>query len=140
VGTITMFDHTADVGLRVEADSLAELFELAATGMFDYVVANRSDVQERDHMVIALNAMSTADLLVDWLSELIFLSETQHRLYSRFEVEIESSGHSLAATIHGEPIDRSRHELDHEVKAVTQHGLVLEQRNGQWLAEVILDI
>ena len=140
MGTITMFDHTADVGLRIEADSLAELFELAAIGMFDYVVANRSDVQEREHMSVSLNATSTVDLLVAWLSELIFLSETQRQLYTRFEVKIESSGHSLAATIHGEPIDRGRHELDHEVKAVTQHGLVLERRNGQWLAELILDI
>lgn len=140
MGTIEMFDHTADVGLRIEAESLAELFQLAAVGMFDYVVANRAEVRELEEESFSLTAASSADLLAAWLSELIFFSETQHRLYSRFEVNISADGQSLEATIYGESIDRSRHELDHEVKAVTQHGLILEQRRGQWLAEVILDI
>ena len=37
-------------------------------------------------------------------------------------------------------IDRDRHELDHEVKAVTHHGLILRREGEGWLAEVILDI
>ena len=36
--------------------------------------------------------------------------------------------------------DRDRHILDHEVKAITYHGLKVEQNDGGWLAEVIVDI
>ena len=45
MGTIEVFDHTADVGLRVRATDLDDLFRTAAEGLFDYVVANRDAVQ-----------------------------------------------------------------------------------------------
>ncbi len=140
MGTIETFDHTADVGLRIKAETLDELFRLGAEGMFDYIVANRVDVREITHESISLEAESPADLLVAWLSELIFLCETQHRLYSRFEVNVSLDGRTLRATLAGEPIDRGRHELDHEVKAVTHHGLTLGHGAGGWEAELILDI
>jgi SHS2 domain-containing protein len=48
----------------------------------------------------------------------------------------------LIARIAGEPMDAERHILDHEVKAVTYHGLTLQAgRDGKGLvAELILDI
>ena len=79
-------------------------------------------------------------LLLRWLDELIFRSETRHRLYARFDVRVAGDGTSLAAEIVGEPIDRGRHALDHEVKAVTRHGLVVRREGEGWLAEMILDI
>ena len=57
-----------------------------------------------------------------------------------FQVELDISGCRLTARIAGEPIDRARHVLDHEVKAATRHGVVLKQEPEGWLAEVILDI
>ncbi len=46
----------------------------------------------------------------------------------------------LEAAAWGEPMDPSRHELNHEVKAITYHGLKVEQTADGWLAEVIVDI
>jgi SHS2 domain-containing protein len=38
-------------------------------------------------------------------------------------------------------MDPARHQMDHEVKAITYHGLrVARQDDGTWLAEVIVDI
>ena len=74
------------------------------------------------------------------LVELIFRSETLHRVYGEFETYVDEEGLRLDATIRGERIDRDRHVLDHEVKAVTRHGLVLEREGDGWLAEMILDI
>ena len=42
--------------------------------------------------------------------------------------------------LRGELVDPERHELEHEVKAITYHGLKVEQQADQWLAEVIVDI
>jgi SHS2 domain-containing protein len=140
MGTIEVFDHTADVGLRIHGDDPADLFRTAAEGLLDYVVANRSDVRVARTEVVSLKADSTADLLLAWLNELIFRCETQHILYTRFEIEIAADGLALEATIGGEPIDRDRHVLDHEVKAVTHHGASLEREGDGWVAEVILDI
>jgi SHS2 domain-containing protein len=140
MGTTETFDHTADVGLRVTGESLDDLFSTAAEGLFDYVVANRDEVRPTEAEAVSLQAESTGELLVSWLNELIFRLETRHRLYSRFAVRVAEDGRSLEATIHGEPIDRDRHRLDHEVKAVTHHGLTVQKLDGGWVAEVILDI
>jgi SHS2 domain-containing protein len=140
MGTIEVFDHTADVGLRISANDLEDLFRTAAGGLFDYVVANREAVQVDRTEVVSLASDSTANLLVKWLNELIFRCETEHVLFNRFDVTISSDGLSLEASIGGEAIDRDRHILDHEVKAVTHHGISLERDGQGWVAEVILDI
>ncbi len=140
MGTIEVFDHTADVGLRIWAGDLDDLFRTAAEGLFDYVVANREAVRVDRTVELALQAESTADLLLGWLNELIFRSETGHDLYTQFEIRVADDGRSLEARIGGEPIDRDRHILDHEVKAVTHHGASLDREGDGWVAEVILDI
>lgn len=140
MGTIATFDHTADVGLRVTGSDLDDLFQTAAEGVFDYIVVNRAEVRPTRSEPISLQATTAADLLIAWLSELIFRFETTHVLYSRFDVRVADDGTSLDATIAGEPIDRARHVLDHEVKAVTQHGLSMKRGDGGWVAELILDI
>jgi SHS2 domain-containing protein len=140
LGTVETFDHTADVGLRITGSDLDDLFRTAAGGLFDYIVANRDAVKPDQRETVALEADDPADLQAVWLSELIFRSETRHRLYNEFDVQVADDGRSLRAEIAGEPIDPSRHELDHEVKAVTRHGLDLRQGPDGWTAEVILDI
>src|SRR5690242_9494482 len=77
VGTIETFDHTADVGLRIRAAGLDDLFRTAAEGLFDYIVTNRSEVRAGEVETVAVAAEAPADLLVAWLNELIFRSETR---------------------------------------------------------------
>jgi SHS2 domain-containing protein len=140
VGTVETFEHTADVGLRVRGGDLDDLFRTAAVGLFDYIVANRDAVRDTEVDSFALVGDDPAELLVIWLNELIFRCETRHQLYTRFDVEVSDDGRSLQAEIGGEAIDRQRHVLDHEVKAVTHHGVSLEREGDGWVAELILDI
>jgi SHS2 domain-containing protein len=77
-------------------------------------------------------------LLFDWLNELLFRFESRGLLFCNFDVRLDKQG--LEATAHGEPCDRSRHRLAHEVKAITYHGLVVEQTPSGWQAEFVLDI
>ncbi len=140
MGRCETFDHTADLGLRIFAGDLVDLFQTAAMGLFDVIVANREEVRALETEQIALSADSTEELLAGWLGELIYLSESRHRLYNQFHVELDESGCRLTAAIGGEPIDRARHILDHEVKAVTRHGLSLRRDADGWVAEVIVDI
>jgi SHS2 domain-containing protein len=140
MGHSETFEHTADLGLRVTGSDLSDLFASAADGLFDVIVVNRDEVRERETESVTLTAESLPDLMLLWLNELIFRSETQHRLYRRFEVSVDESVPRLDATISGEPIDRDRHVLDHEVKAATHHGVLVEPGPQGWAAEVILDI
>jgi SHS2 domain-containing protein len=140
MGHSETFEHTADLGLRIFAADLPDLFRTAGEGLFDVIVANRADVQVVATDMVSLAAETTEELLFQWLNELIFLSETRHSLFTRFDVALDVTGCLLKGTIGGEPIDRARHLLDHEVKAATRHGLSLRPEQGGWVAEVILDI
>jgi SHS2 domain-containing protein len=140
MGRVETYDHTADLGLRVFAPDLNDLFRTAADGLFDIIVDNRQDVRIVETERVRLTADSTEELLVGWLNELIFRSETRHRLYAQFDVAIDQTGCVIEGTIGGEPIDRQRHILDHEVKAATRHGLSIRRENEEWVAEVIVDI
>jgi SHS2 domain-containing protein len=140
MGRFETFDHTADLGLRIVADDLTDLFQTAAVGLFDVIVANREEVRALETEQVSLQGDTPEDLMVEWLNELIYRSETRHRLYSCFQVELDEPACRLTATIGGEPIDRERHILDHEVKAATRHGLSLKKEPQGWVAEVIVDI
>src|SRR5262249_28254626 len=121
-------------------DDLVDLFQTAAAGLFGVIVANPESIRTTETEPVALSADSPEELLVLWLNELIYRCETRHRLYVQFDLRIDESGRCLEATIGGEPIDRTRHLLDHEVKAATRHGLTLRREQTGWLAEIILDI
>jgi SHS2 domain-containing protein len=140
MGTVEIFEHTADVGLKVRGRDLDDLFRTAAEGVFDYIVVNRIDVLPSERDTVALEADDPSELLALWLNELIFRSETRHRLYSEFDVRVDERGKVLRAQIGGEPIDRERHILDHEVKAVTHHALHVRRDGREWVVELILDI
>jgi SHS2 domain-containing protein len=140
MGWSETFDHTADLGLRVHATDLPDLFRTAAEALFDVIVTNRDLVEPRECLELALTADSPEGLLLGWLNELIFRSETGHRFFSRFDVCVDPDGRSLTARVHGEPIDPGRHGLDHEVKAATHHMMHLVHDKDGWTAELILDI
>jgi SHS2 domain-containing protein len=76
--------------------------------------------------------------LFDWLKTLLYHFDTEHLLFCRFEAHVSDAG--LRATAWGEPLDPARHALEHEVKAITYHGLRVEPTPDGWLAEVIVDI
>ena len=132
------FEHTADVGWRVEASSLDALFEESARALFAIIVPDLETVRDVEERRIELQARAPADLLVDWLSELLFLFETEHLLLSRFAVHVAAG--RLEARAWGEGLDPGRHRLGAEVKAVTYHDLVLEPCEQGYRASVIVDI
>lgn len=134
-----VFEHTADIGLRIEADTLESLFCEAALGFYSLIVNNISDVKPTQAKEFELPCEVGYDfLLVDWLNELLMEFELHRMLYCQFQVRIQQG--KFMATSFGEPIDESRHELGHEIKAVTYHGLFVKQQGERWKAEVILDI
>jgi SHS2 domain-containing protein len=132
------FDHTADLGLRIRAADLDTLFAEAAWALFSVLVEDLNTVTPVQRLDITLAGDDREYLLFDWLKELLYHFDAEHLLFSRFEVRVSETG--LQGSVWGEPLDRGRHELAHEVKAITYHGLRVEPTPDGWLAEVIVDI
>jgi SHS2 domain-containing protein len=132
------FDHTADLGLRIRARSLDQLFVEAGQALFSAIVEDLGTVRPQRQLDVKLDGEDRAYLLFDWLKELLFHFDTEHLLFGRFEAEVGARG--LTGRAWGEPLDRTRHNLEHEVKAITYHGLRVEPDGEGWIAEVIVDI
>lgn len=132
------FEHTADLGLRIRAADLDTLFAEAAEALFCTLVEDLTTVQPRQRIAVELTGDDREYLLFDWLKQLLYHFDAEHLLLSRFEVTVRSDG--LSASAWGEPLDRTRHVLDHEVKAITYHGLRVANVGDAWEAEVIVDI
>jgi SHS2 domain-containing protein len=132
------FDHTADLGLRVRAPDLDTLFAEAAAGLFSVIVTDLGSVKPTVQREVCLPADDMELLLFDWLKALLYWFDCEHLLFGKFAVKLTEAG--LTGTAWGEPLDRARHQLEHEVKAITYHGLCVEQTADGWLAEIIVDI
>ncbi len=133
------FEHTADLGLQASASSLNELFVEAAKGLMSMLVDRPENIESRHERKFEISSTELDYLFFDWLSELLFAFESDGWLGAEFQVSVE--GTQLTATMKGERMDRARHQPGHEVKAITYHDLkVREDRDGNWSAEVIVDI
>jgi len=132
-----VIDHTADVGVVAYGADLGRAFANAARGLFSLVTELDSvaEVISRD---LELAAPDREDLLVAWLNELIYLFDTEHLLFKRFEVTV--FGNRLKARVYGEKVDSSRHRLKTGVKAATYHLLEVSKDDGGYRVRVIFDI
>ena len=132
------FDHTADLGLRIRSPDLDILFVESATALFSVIVEDLSTVRPTVEVSVNLEGEDRDYLLFDWLKELLYRFDGEHLLFGKFEAHVTEQG--LHGKAWGEPLDRSRHELSHEVKAITYHELKVEPIDEGWLAEIIVDI
>jgi SHS2 domain-containing protein len=133
-----LFEHTADLGLRVRAADLDTLFAEAATCLFSAVLEDIGSVRPEQSITVELAGTDREFLLFDWLRDLLLRFDADHMVFGKFEVKVRDDG--LTATAWGEPLDPARHLLAHEVKAITYHELKVVQVEDGWLAEVIVDI
>jgi len=132
-----IIDHTADVGLAAHGTTREELFENAALGMCS-IVGDVDTVRETETRAICVTASDAGALLAMFLSEILYLLEVEHFVCRRAEVE-SLSDTEARAILHGEPLS-PEHDLHTEIKAVTHHGLAVEQKDGAWRASVLFDI
>ena len=133
-----LFEHTADFGFHVEADTLPALLAETGRALVSLLVERPAAVQARDVVTVSLTADRLDDLLFDYLSELVYRFSAHG--FVPAEQAIETDGVQLRATLRGEPYDAERHGPGCEVKAATYHGLTLERTDAGYVAEVIVDV
>jgi len=132
------FDHTADVGVEIEAADLAALFGEAARA-FRELSVDPDDLAPTDEPVeIAAGADDLPGLLVAWLEELLFLWDARGVMVVGLSAELDGErrvrGRGRRAAL------REGADALTDVKAVTWHGLVVERAVGGWRARVIFDV
>ena len=125
-------DHTSELELRIEAESLDTVFRDALAAIAE-LVGDEQAGPPAEHE-ISLAERDAPALLVQWLEELVFLAETRG-LVPESLAGLDVTPTSLRATVRGH-----RGDPPHLVNAVTYHGLELERENDRWHARVVLDV
>jgi len=134
-------EHTADAKFRAYGMTLEEAFQNAGVAMFN-VMINTGTITDEVSEKIELTSEDLDGLLVDWLSELLYLFEVEQVVFGKFKIGgiTEMNGnYSLSAIAYGESLDLSRHKFDTEVKAVTYNSLKVEETMDGWVVQVVVD-
>jgi SHS2 domain-containing protein len=134
-----LLDHTGDLALVVRAADLPRLFDAATRALFDVILDVRK-VEPKDTVRVEIEgAVDREDLLVRFLSELLFLHDAQGWLFCGARIRsIADTG--LRAEAVGERFDPGRHAIERQVKAVTYHELLLSEDRDGWSARLVLDL
>jgi SHS2 domain-containing protein len=133
-----LIDHTADVGVKAYGKNLSEAFQNAAKGMFD-IITDKSDIESIGQYDIILDAPDLEQLLVDFLSELLYLHSARNQVFGFFNINLDEKNKKLSATIFGEKFDISKHKIGAEIKAVTYHMLEVKSKKP-FHVQVLFDI
>jgi len=131
------FEHEADIGVRGFGGTIEEAFANAALAMYS-VMVNVDSILQKAMRSVTVSAPDTELLLVEWLNALLALTDIERMVFSRFNVKIE--GNSLTGTAWGEALDKIRHEPRVEVKGATYHMLSVNERDGGFIAQCVVDV
>lgn len=135
-------EHTADIKYLAYGKNLEEVFENAALAMFN-VIIDTQQVSGETPREIFLKSPDLEALLVDWLSELLYIFEVDEIVFREFRVKkiIEEEGeYSITAQALGEKYYPESHPFETEIKAVTYNQLEIVKTANGWRAQVVVDI
>jgi SHS2 domain-containing protein len=133
-----VLEHTADVGFEAFGSTREEVFANAARALLDIIV-DADSIAPREAQTLEVTGPDPPSLLVNWLSEVLYLFDAEGWLFSDFEVR-SLQDRSLSAVARGEKFDPARHQVKLLVKAITYHQLALEETPSGWRAQVYVDI
>lgn len=125
--------HTADWSFRAFGKDLRELFANAAFAIFALEGAESNETKIA--RTLKVSGIDYESLLVNWLTELLWLQESHRETYHRFQIEMLTPT-TLRAQVFGAPAT----QLNKVIKAVTYHNLKIEQTAGGWEAVVVVDV
>ena len=120
----TLIDHTADLMVRAYGRDLAECFGNAAYALFDQTV-DLSGIGTCDSVTVECEGIDMEDLLYSFLSEMLYLEDGEGLILKEFDVEL-TGDLSLRCSARGEKLDRSKHRIRSEIKAVTYHMMEID--------------
>ena len=131
----------ADIAIESYGKNLEELFENTALAIFEES-ADLKNIEEKEKKSIKISAVNIENLLYDFLSEILFLKDTYSMIFKKSNVKINEKGkkYYLDAVLFGDNIDREKHELRNDIKAITLHMFKVEKIKDGYKAIVVVDV
>ena len=134
-----ILEHTADVGIKAEAVDLPGVFEQATLGLLDINGTWAPGAGAAEEVPIEIEAADLGALLVDWLSEVLYVGDSRDASVTSLELD-EVTQTRAAGRVGIAPRDDDAYEGGTQVKAITYHRLAVEEAPGGWSATVYVDV
>jgi SHS2 domain-containing protein len=137
-------EHTADLGIEIEAVSPERLFEAAAHGLAGVLVGSEAGAVAADARSVevwrdlTLEAPDREALLVDWLRELLHIQESEGLVLAAAEVMDLDDRKLVARAGFRRPGEAGG--VERELKGITYHDLEVRRSAAGWYARVIFDL
>jgi len=125
--------HTADLKIQSFGKDKKELFENAMVGMFEG--ARYEGKEKETKRKIKISSHNFPSLLVDFLSEVLYLVEIKKEVYQQIEFD-KLTEKELKGILIGKKLKR----MGVHIKGVTYHDLDVRQEKGTWQATILFDI
>lgn len=134
----TLLDHTADLRIRVSGTVPANLFKNAGLALFD-LITRPERLKPREVVEVAVTGDDPADLMVNYLRELLYLWTGNEKLVKMIDI-VNISDTAVSALVSTDRYQPGHHEILHEIKAVTYHQIEVSRTEEGWQAMVVFDI
>lgn len=126
-------DHTADLALRVWGNDFFDLLENAAEGMYELMgITEKPGSNAKNSFQIENDQKES--ILVDFLSECLYLAEVEVQRFSAFsfeasekEINVKAQGNEITA-------------IDRNIKAVTFHNLEIKETSRGLETTITFDV
>ncbi len=136
-------DHTADLMIRAYGKTLEELLENCSKAFFNAISPGYLEkISIKRCIKIRAEGEDLEDLLFHWMSELVYMFDTERLLGKKFSIKIErkEGKYEAIGEICGEEFDPEKHDYALEVKAMTYNMLKVSEKNGKYVAEFVMDV
>jgi SHS2 domain-containing protein len=133
-----ILEHPADMGIEAHGNNLKEAFEQAAVGLIA-IILDPSKIENIATKKVQIYASDYEQLLVKWLTEVLYLYDGENFATGKFEIETLTPK-SVTAIINGEKFNNTKHTTKMDVKAITYHQILVQEKQDGGLIRVYLDI
>ena len=134
-----IFEHTADAGIEVKGENLSEAFDEVSLAFTEIITGGNLPDLKYFH-TINLEGVNLDNLLIRYISHLIFLFDTENFIVGSTNIEISmDKNNKLSGKIYGEKYDEKKHGYGVEIKAVSYHMLNVSEGPPSQI-KLILDL
>lgn len=131
-----ILEHKADLKIKVFGKTKKELFENAMLGMFEGGRYEPELEKKVSKVKVKIKSIDFSSLLVDFLSEILYLVETKKVVFQKVNFK-KFSENEIEAILVGKKLKR----MGVHIKAATYHDLkVVQKKDGTFEATVLFDV
>jgi len=133
-----LLEHTADIGIRVKALTLAGLFRKAGLAVKSLSAEKQKTQYPQKHKIVIIQKADTLEeLFVNWLNELLSKAAVEGLVFE--DIRVKQVNEKFIEGL-GIGSDIRNYKINTEIKAATYHQLKVQKNGIVWKAEVILDV